>query len=347
MRTGVLVACFVVVTLCVLLLLWAPHEKKNVSRPGMDTTENSESLGRPTQRSSEQIQPSQAAPRSASTVAASPVTSTPQSSNELYQRFMVEWQVPICFYGKVVDENSNAVPGASVRFHWSELPTEDGSRTATTESDAAGLFSLQGKRGPNLTVWVSKQGYYASHGGRQGFSYLSGPEKFSPDPQQPAVFELRRKGQGVKLITSQNGIQPDLTLSVPKDNNPIRVDFFEHKFGASGQLEVSQLKPPWREATEWSFSMSIPDGGLVEAREEFLVEAPETNYQATVHLHFAKGETNWCTHIKRNYYIVFGQPRHYGRIQVETDLSQQSVFLTYAINPTGSRDLEPETPIFH
>lgn len=343
MRIRILLVCAVAAALCLFLLLRrAPQQENNGLRPTVEAPVDREPVDHPAQPAVPEQAQAVNAPANPSTSTAAPVPVMPaaQSSNALYQQFMVEWQVPIDFYGKVVDERSNAVAGASVRFHWPEVPTENGSRTATTESDSAGLFSLHGKRGPSLTVWVSKQGYYASHGGQQGFSYAVGPEKYSADAQNPVVFELRRKGQGAELITSQNGIQTDLTVRVPKDNTPIRVDFVQKKAGASGQLEVSQSKPPWREATEWSFTLSIPDGGFVESSEEFQFEAPETNYQTTVQLHFAKGETNWRTRLKKSYYIAFGQPRRYGRVRVETDLSQESVFLTYAINPSGSRNLE-------
>jgi len=106
-------------------------------------------------------------------------------------------------------------------------------------------------------------------------------------------------------------------------------------------LEVSQNKPPWSEASEWSFRLSLPDGGLVEDESEFLFEAPETNFEPTVEAHFIKGTTNWTTHFVGKYYIAFGQPRRYGWLRIESDLSQETIFLTYAINPSGSRNLEP------
>jgi hypothetical protein len=88
--------------------------------------------------------------------------------------------------------------------------------------------------------------------------------------------------------------------------------------------------------------MGIPDGGLFEHGEEFAFTAPETGYQAMVNLQFTKGETNWTTQFVGNYYIAFGQPRKYGWLRIESDLAQETVFLTYAINPSGSRNLEPK-----
>ncbi len=39
--------------------------------------------------------------------------------------------------------------------------------------------------------------------------------------------------------------------------------------------------------------------------------------------------------------VTFGEPRRFGWLRIESDLAQETVFLSYAINPSGSRDLEP------
>jgi len=110
-------------------------------------------------------------------------------------QILAAWQTPIEFYGKVVDEHSNAVSGVKVNFHWVDAPREDGNRTTNTESDAEGLFSLHGQRGPSLSVTISKEGYYAAHRGEQGFKYGPfGNPDFSPDQRNPIIFYLRKKG---------------------------------------------------------------------------------------------------------------------------------------------------------
>lgn len=87
--------------------------------------------------------------------------------------------------------------------------------------------------------------------------------------------------------------------------------------------------------------MSIPDGGLVENMDEFQFEAPDKGYQRAVEYHFTKGETNWARQATKQFYIIFGEPRRFGWLRIESNLDQETVFLTYAINPTGSRNLEP------
>ena len=261
------------------------------------------------------------------------------------QSALAHWQTPINFYGRVVDENTNPVAGASITFGWSESPTEAGARRATTTSDTEGLFSLLDKRGPSLDVWVGKEGYYSAHGGQQGFSYMGAMAGFKPDALNPIIFQLRKKGQGAELVTSENGMRPDLAVRVPINGAPVNVDLLQKKAGTSGDLAVSQDKPDysqWQQATNWSFHMSIPNGGFVGQNDEFPFEAPESDYQPTVDLNFVKGEPDWTTHFVTNYYIVFGQPQKYGWLRVEGDIAQETIFLKYAINPTGSRNLEPQ-----
>jgi hypothetical protein len=91
--------------------------------------------------------------------------------------------------------------------------------------------------------------------------------------------------------------------------------------GTEGPIELSAVKPPrGQPATEWSFRMSIPDGGFIEHNDEFPFEAPESGYQKAVEFHFKAGDTNWTEALRNKYYIVFGQPPKYGCIDVETGI---------------------------
>ncbi len=335
MRKRIWIPCVIALAVCLLLLSLksAQHQK----------TAMLESSEQPTNQPSQPEQPKTVeTPQSASVpnVTKVPPRPTQAEISNLQERVLANWQRPIEFYGKVVDENTNLVEGANISFSWSETPAKEGEQRATTLSDAEGLFSLRGKHGPSLDVWVSKAGYYSSHNGQWGFSYMHGG--FSPDPQNPVIFLLHKKGQGVELITSENGIRSDVWVRVPKNNTSVRVDFLQKQVSATGQLEIRQIKPPWQGATNWSFSLSIPDGGLVENQDEFQFQAPETGYQSTVEYNFSKGEPNWTTHVTKQFYITFGQPRKYGWLRFESDISQETVFVTYAINPSGSRNLEPQ-----
>jgi hypothetical protein len=253
------------------------------------------------------------------------------------------WQGSINFYGEVVDESNSPIAGATATFHWVEEPSENGNRTASVETDSNGLFSLRDKVGLNLGVSVGKAGYYSSRRDNDSFGYgpLDG-KPFPADQANPVIFHLRKKGQGVELVTSEHGIRLDVAARVPKGGTPVSVDFFQKQASPNGQLEITQIKPPWQTATNWSFRMSIPSGGCIENNDEFQFEAPESGYQPTVEYNFTKGGTNWTTQTTKRFYIVFGEPRKYGWLRIESNLAQETIFLTYAINPTGSRNLEPK-----
>lgn len=342
MRKRIWITCAVALTACLLFLLFKATRQQKTALPEQGEPFTAQS-GQPQQpKATENRQQ----PNTSQTTAVPPVADAPKptswTSNSVWERTLINWQSPIEFYGKVVDENGNAISGVSIHFRWIETPAEDGERTADTQSDSDGLFSLHGKLGRSLTVWFSKEGYFSSHRGQMGFLYALGPDIHSPDPQNPVIFNLRKKGQGAELITSENGAKLKLNVRIPRDNTPVRVDLLQKQANAAGQLEISQSKPPSREATEWSFRMSIPSGGFIENADEFQFEAPEANYLPTVEYRFTKGETNWTTQVSKQFYITFGQPRKFGWIRIESNLAQETIFLTYAINPNGARTLEPQ-----
>jgi hypothetical protein len=340
MRKRIWVPLVLILVVCLLLLV------KTKQHHGITLPEQSSA---PTNQPSQPEQPkaleNHQIPNDARTTTVPPVAVLPtgasRSSNATGSGLLTEWQAPIEFYGKTMDENSNSVAGVNIHFRWSEIPAEDGMRTADTQSDSEGLFSLSGKHGRSLTVWFNKDGYYSSHKGQNSFTYALGPDIITPDPRNPIIFHLKKKGQGVELITSDNGVRPNVWVRVPKDNSPVYLDFFQKQASATGQLEVSQNKPPFHVATNWSFSLSIPDGGLIENQDEFQFEAPEKGYQSTVEYNFTKDDPNWTTQVAKQFYFYFGNPRKYGWLRIESNLAQETIFITYAINPTGSQNLEP------
>ncbi len=340
MRNQIWIPACVVLVVCLALVLAKLFKQVPPTASEIQATAiNQPERPQPSAQSETTLSPGN--PKQASLAAQMAGLSPAEASNVLVQRELAIWQAPIEFYGKVVDENSNPVEGASVAFGWMELPTDDGSRTATTNSDARGLFSLHGARGPSLSVSVSKDGYYMPHHGQWGFSYAPDNDTYSPDIANPVIFKLRKKGQGAELITSQNGISTQVGVRVPTDGSPVKVDLLKKGPDPSGQLEISQVKPPWNEATAWSFRVSIPDGGLVENQDDFQFQAPETGYQPSVQYDFSKNDAGWTTQVTKQFYIAFGNPRKYGWLRFESNLGQQTVFLTYAINPDGSQNLEP------
>jgi len=256
-----------------------------------------------------------------------------------------DWKQPINFYGRVVDESNNVVAGANVHFVWNDLsPT--GTSEADSKSDENGFFRLENKTGKGMSVKVAKEGYYGTSSSWQSFEYANPYNGlFKPDSMNPVVFHLRKKGIGVDLITSNNGIDTNLHAVPPTNGSPVFIDFFSRKIGDVGQLKIEGWKEPKDFKTaqnNWGFRLTVPDGGLVENTDDLPFEAPDADYQSVLEWHFKDGAADWQGGINKKYYIKFGNPPRYGTITVETTAFFPGVYLGYVINPSGSRNLEPK-----
>lgn len=261
-------------------------------------------------------------------------------------RFLSAWQATINFYGKVVDEKNNPVPEANVSFAWSELPTDDGERFANTKSDTNGLFSLFGKQGRSLSVSINKEGYYTSHGGHWGFNYALGPDMLTPDPSNPVIFHLRKMGQPQNLITKTFPPGAGQIWQLHHDGTPINLDLFNgtQTSPGSGQVKLEF----WRDVSnrkanvfDWKLQISILGGGLAQTDEEFAFIAPETGYKPAIVIDMPATNEKWQTELKTKCYIEMPNG-DYGEFELHL-LAYNGVFTVHsAINPTGSRNLEPQ-----
>ena len=127
----------------------------------------------------------------------------------------------------------------------------------------------------------------------------------------------------------------------------MRVDLLNKGYiSADGQIEVGAVTntekyPPRR--FDWQASISLPDRGLLEHDLEFPFEAPTDGYQPMVDFKMPADSPDWTRSIEKSYFIRFGNPPKYGRIRIRLNGASQKVYLRYAINPTGSRNLEAPT----
>jgi hypothetical protein len=342
MRSRIFIFCGLVLGVCLWILLHrapGPKPKAGASEvPAPQTNQFMASQSAPSAKATPMQNPAPSQPPPA--IAAEAVRrGSPEGIKEMQQRALADWQRPIEFYGKVVDENTNPVTGASITFGWSESPTEEAARRATTTSDANGLFSLHGEHGPALDVWVAKEGYYASHGGQRGFSYLNG---FSSDPMNPVIFLLRKKGTGENLI----GVKQN--YRVARDGTPLGINLTtgEAVTGGSGDFVVQcwtddQGKPSGAKY-DWRCLITIPSGGVVPTDEEFPFLAPENGYAPTNEIAMPTDSTNWTSDVDLKFYYRLADGR-YGRMTFSMIAGgQHFCMIDSVLNPSGSRNLEPQ-----
>ena len=250
-----------------------------------------------------------------------------------------EWKMPINFFGRVVDENEQPVPSAKVELSWTDL-SQAGSSQAQTTTDAEGFFSLLNRTGRHLEVRVSKDGYYTPKRQQISFDYAGFWETdyHVPDPNNPVLFHIRKKNQGEALRSGE--IRP----TMPADGTPMRFDLLNGgRLSPDGQLEIAAVtnteKYPPR-IFNWRATILVPGGGLIEHTAEFPFEAPEDGYQPSVGFDMPTNAPDWKPLIEKSYFIEFGLPPRYGRIQVQINGGSQKASVRYWVNPSGSRNLE-------
>lgn len=251
-----------------------------------------------------------------------------------------DWKQPIDFYGKVIDENGRLVVGATIHFVWNDLSPEGTSR-ATTTSDAAGLFSFSGKQGKRLYVEVSRNGYYVSKSNRIAFEYANPHDGlFTPDPNDPVVFHLRKKGVAEPLLVVKK------VLVIPKDGTPVGLDLLSGKRAAAGNanLEVrcwTQEKRDSLNRFDWKCRIEVPGGGITESTNEFDFLAPEAGYRPFDEIDMPKSlERKWNVSARKNYFVRL-KSGVFGFLKFEMIAHGDHFFqIEGYVNPAGSRNLE-------
>jgi hypothetical protein len=346
MRKSILIICTVVLIFCLWLLLHQNDQQvKTISSEVQAALTNQPSANQVPATPAQTTQnPSTPKPSSASLAEAeAKYRATPEGSNAFQQRIQAEWQKPIEFYGKVIDENSNPVAGVSIQFRWSGFSDEV--FTAATESDSEGLFSLQGKQGRVLDVSASKEGYYNSQKDKTGFLYSLGPDIYSPDSLNPIVFHLRKKRRGESLIEKDFPPGIGQIWQLHHDGTPIELDLLNgsQNVAGSGQLKLEfwrDISNLHKQPFDWKLQLSIPNGGLVPTDDEFAFQAPESGYLPSIVIDMPATNQNWLGEIRSKYYIQLPNGK-YGRIDFYL-LPYNGVFeVQSAINPFGSLNLEP------
>jgi Carboxypeptidase regulatory-like domain len=179
-----------------------------------------------------------------------------------------EWKTPIEFHGKVLDQDGNPVAGAAADIIWTDMSPSGSSHMQVT-SDGAGLFSVNNISGKHMTVRVTKDGYLRqTSNGRSAFEFAGfwEPTYYEPDPNNPVIFYLRKKREPAPLLSSKGKFV--LTFGIPSPIpmptttaavSPIKITVFE-----------SDAKP-----RNWRAHISVDNGGIVPALEQFPFEAPK------------------------------------------------------------------------
>jgi hypothetical protein len=349
MRKQIWLPCILLLAICCTLLVWpGSHRpaKQGIAEISVVVTNQPVNTGQVRKSEATSAAQPAVAPNSLTTMFAP--SATIEESNSERQKIVGIWRVPIDFYGRVVDQSNNVIAGAQVRFHWVETPDSGGNRDAITSSDANGLFTLHGAHGPSLRVDVAKEGYYSSSE-RDHPPFKYGPfamGDFAPDPLNPVVFHLHSKGKGVNLINSSFPTGMGQIAQLRHDGTPVEINLLDglRAPAGTGQLKLElwrDISQPNGKAFDWTFQISVPGGGLVKAEDEFAFEAPETGYQPSLEVDMPATNGNWVESFTSQFYLQMPDDK-FARINLYLSAYNGAFTVKSAINPSGSRNLEPD-----
>ena len=257
----------------------------------------------------------------------------------------LEWKTPIDFWGKVVDQAAQPVPGAEIRFSWTDL-SEAGTSELFTNSDSHGRFSLLGRTGKHLLVKVTKDGYWGiPDGAPYSFEYASPFESnwHHPDSNAPVIFRLWKPVSPERLVSHH------IPLKLPNVGLPRGLNFVARQMASQGDLVarviVSTNYLPQR-IFDWQLDIQIPGGGFVETQDPQAFTAPLAGYSNGISLVKIAGTEGWSEGWKGRYYFAFGEPRQYGFMEMDFFVgwprfyTNSTLTLTYWINTNGTPNLE-------
>lgn len=263
--------------------------------------------------------------------------------------------VPLTFYGKVVDQDGRPLAGAKVDLEISVgdlVPVPESpagflerlrSDKATAQSGSNGLFSLIGFSGHGIDIKsISKTGYKLSAKVDLSYTYVATARPFHPDAKHPVVFKMW------KLQGKEPLIEFSWSHKVPCDGSTNRFSLATGRLDPNGMLEIcctrvpSRLPYPGNRPFAYTFEIGVLKGGIQPTDDDFSYSAPMSGYAPSFIESKKAGEQGWRSSLKQEFYIKTAEG-HYGRLAVEWYSWQDSpthLMWDCSINPSGSRNLE-------
>jgi len=255
------------------------------------------------------------------------------------------YKAPIDFWGKVVDQDGKPIEGADAKFTINTEPDPYGNLpTEHVQSDGDGLFSLTGKRGLSLSVWVSKDGYYSTSeksGANLNYSLKGGVNQPFPTSDNPTLFVLKKKGSPAALVHKQ------LQLQIPKDGAPVEVNLAQGRVTGAGQGDLkieSWVAPNGKDVAHtypWKCQVTVTGGGLQVKTGDLDFEAPTDGYQPQEEVAMAANAPQWKRDMMREYFLQVSGGRYVRMSFWMHNGASNFVDLDYYLNPqAGDRNLE-------
>lgn len=269
------------------------------------------------------------------------------SREERVKQLLNYGNVPIEFWGRVVDQDGQSIPDAVIayRVHRSGRQEPSGfvgddSHKSQVASSGDGGFSITGDRGVTLSIeGIQKSGYRLAGKQQLDFGYHGTPDLFSPSPRQPQVFVLIHTAAMPSLVRYSQ------KYSLPWDGQAIRYDIQSGRPSPTGELRIvaSRSQPDQMGRFDWSFAISVAEGGILEAHKGKALIAPDSGYATSWTCGYKAESKPWRFGLTSQLFVKTSKGE-FGllNLQIYADAKPagKSLHVEGFINPDGGRLLE-------
>ncbi len=267
--------------------------------------------------------------------------------------------VPIVFWGRVVDQKGDGIDGANVIVGVTRYDPHNpmflGVKSIDVLTDKAGHFAVENERGSSLSVrQIAKDGYVfpSDELARRGpFYYVpSYTDRHIPDPDNPVVFRMRKIGETALLLSTVRSqsirVRPDgqvVVGSVPspefRSYHPDAADLLPG-FAVSGK--VSDVN------RDWVFNFTGKrEGDKVLLLDRMPYRAPEEGYASSaefrVPLRNGPSPEPYPRGVETFLVVRTTAPEVFLAVRLHVNPSEDICIIYYnmTINPYGGRSFEP------
>jgi hypothetical protein len=256
--------------------------------------------------------------------------------------------VPIDFYGRVIDPDSNGLSVVNIKISVEKLKAVIskegfvGSKYSALEatSDSDGRFEIHGQTGDQLDIGsITKDGYDAEPGPR----VFGGGT--SSSYENPVIFKMWNTNAHQRLVSDSKAFR------IVPDGRPYVIDLTKGAIAESGPGDLRVwIKYPLSvvrgETNDWSCEIDVITGGLQEEHDQncAMYLAPPDGYTPSFQLQQRIKGGQKGSSGPRRFYVCLNGAQVYGRLDIELRAPFNAdypglVRLSYTINPSGSRVL--------
>lgn len=283
-----------------------------------------------------------------------PQTAVPQptaSPAEKAQVWVNEKNGDIDFYGEIIDQNSNSVPGVDIKARvrqWS-MPTSEGANIVgkmfpvSETSGSDGRFEVRGKGDGFDLESMQKTGYELSSKVSRSYGITGGSF------ENPVIFKMWKKDAAAQLVSQ------DEDTRIPYDGTPVVFDLLtgQKNLGdsATGDLRITLTRNPlniplgYKKPFEWHATIEAIGGGLIQPDDEFMYAAPQDGYQPKIEIDMPTESTDWKPVYDISFFAKTRGGNVYSRVKlvfrVDSPKPQTGFTIASSANPTGSPNLQP------